>query len=118
MGTFSAMVGLSIFLGFTSVSVFAEQTETNSQQHNQSNSPAVGGSHDMGSAIDSKSPSGHNTEPTESEEQKAARPGGVGEEGETCMFGSPSTVPPSGRSSGYTGADKDAEKMKQHQQGM
>ncbi|WP_342347870.1 hypothetical protein [uncultured Nitrospira sp.] len=65
--------------------------------------------------IESKSQSNQNTELTE-EQQKEARPGGVGEEGST--FGSPSTFPPGDTSQGYTGEDKKAEKMEQRKQGM
>lgn len=103
------MVGLSAFLVLSSVGVFAEQSNMN-RQDDQSNEPG------MGSSIESKSPSGQNTEPMESEEQKAARPGGVGEEG--SMFGSPSSLPPGETSPGYTGEDKKAEEMEKRQQGM
>ncbi len=109
------VVGFSMFLVFSSGSVFAGQSEAKSQA-NQSKDPAMQDNQNMGSSIESKSPSDQNTEPTESEEQKAARPGGVGEEGST--FGSPSTSPPSGTSSGYTGEDKKAEKMEQRKEGM
>jgi len=50
------------------------------------------------------------------EEQKGARPGVAGEEGETSIFGSPSTLPPSENSPGYTGADKELEQREQQQQ--
>ena len=103
------MVGLSAFLVLSSVGVFADQSNMN-RQDDQSNDPG------MGSSIESKSPSSQNTEPFESEEQKAARPGGVGEEGSS--FGSPSTLPPGENSPGYTGEDKKAEKRKNRQQGM
>lgn len=103
------MVGLSAFLVLSSVGVFAEQSNMN-RQDDQSNHPG------MGSSIESKSPSSQNTEPMESEEQKAARPGGVGEEGSS--FGSPSSLPPGETSPGYTGEDKKAEEMEKRQQGM
>ncbi len=103
------MVTFSAFLVLTSVGVFAEQSDMN-RHNNQSDDPA------MGSSIESKSPSSQKTEPFESEEQKAARPGGVGEEGSS--FGSPSTLPPGETSPGYTGEDKKAEKRKNRQQGM
>lgn len=103
------MVGLSAFLVLSSVGVFAEQSNMN-RQDDQSNDPG------RGSSIESKSPSSQNTEPFESEEQKAARPGGVGEEGSS--FGSPSSLPPGETSPGYTGEDKKAEEMEKRQQGM
>lgn len=103
------MVGLSAFLVLSSVGVFAEQSNMN-RQGDQSDDPA------MGSSIESKSPSSQDTEPMESEEQKAARPGGVGEEGSS--FGSPSSLPPGETSPGYTGEDKKAEEMEKRQQGM
>ncbi len=69
-----------------------------------------------GSSIESQNPSGKSQE---SEEQKAARPGEVGEKDPTTsMFGSPSTLPPSETSPGYTGADKEAEEREQRQKGM
>jgi hypothetical protein len=103
------MVAFSAFLVLTSVGVFAEQSDMN-RHKNQSENPA------MGSSIESTSPSSQNTAPFESEEQKAARPGGVGEEGSS--FGSPSTLPPGETSTGYTGEDKKAEEMEKRQQGM
>ncbi|WNM56642.1 hypothetical protein [Candidatus Nitrospira allomarina] len=109
------MVGLSAFLVLTSVSVYAEQSEMN-RQGDQSNDPAMQDNQNMGSSIESKSPSSQNTEPFESEEQKAARPGGVGEEGSS--FGSPSSLPPGETSPGYTGEDKKAEEREKRQQGM
>ena len=86
------------------------------RQGDPSKDPAMQNTQHMGSSIESKSPSSQNTEPFESEEQKAARPGGVGEEGSS--FGSPSTLPPGENSPGYTGEDKKAEKRKNRQQGM
>jgi hypothetical protein len=115
MTKFLTMMGLSTFLVLSGVSVFAEQSETN-KQGNQVNDPAMQGHKNMGSPIESKSRSDQNTEPMESEEQKAARPGGVGEEGSS--FGSPSTLPPGETSLGYTGEDKKAKEMEKRRQGM
>ncbi|MCA9453196.1 MAG: hypothetical protein KC587_00300 [Nitrospira sp.] len=109
------VVGLSAFLVLTSVAVYAEQSDM-IRQDDQSTSPTKQKNQQRGSSIESKSSSSQNTEPFESEEQKAARPGGVGEEGSS--FGSPSTVPPGETSPGYTGEDKKAEKRKNRQQGM
>ncbi len=109
------MVGFSAFLVLSSVGVFAEQTNMN-RQGDQSNDPAMQNKQHMGSSIESKSHSSQNTEPFESEEQKAARPGGVGEEGSS--FGSPSSLPPGETSPGYTGEDKKAEEMEKRRQGM
>lgn len=109
------MMGLSAFLVLSSVAAFAEQSQTN-RQGNQANDPAMQDNQNMGSSIESKSRSNQNTEPFESEEQKAARPGGVGEEGSS--FGSPSTLPPGETSPGYTGEDKKAEEREKRQQGM
>ncbi|GJL58299.1 MAG: hypothetical protein NPIRA03_11560 [Nitrospirales bacterium] len=109
MKNIMTMMGLSAFLVLSSVGVFADQTNM-TRQDDQSNDPG------MGSSIESKSPSSQNTEPMESEEQKAARPGGVGEEGSS--FGSPSSLPPGETSPGYTGEDKKAEEMEKRRQGM
>jgi hypothetical protein len=110
MAKFLTMMGMSAFLIFSGVSVFADQSDT--QPGGQSHeSPAMKGKKESGSSIESKNPS---NKPKESEEQREARPGGVGEEDPTTsMFGSPSTMPPSETSPGYTGADKEAEKMDQ-----
>lgn len=110
MAKFLTMMGMSAFLIFAGVSVFADQSET--QPGGQSHeSPAMKGKKESGSSIESKNPS---NKPKKSEEQKAAQPGGVGEEDPTTsMFGSPSTLPPSETSPGYTGADKKAEEMDQ-----
>ncbi|MEO8327527.1 MAG: hypothetical protein ABI618_16870 [Nitrospirota bacterium] len=110
------VMGMSAFLVFSGVSVFAEQSQ-GSSQGDHSNDAAMQGTKNMGSSIESKSPTnaGIEPEPTEAE-QKRARPGGVGEEG--SLFGSPSTFPPGDTSQGYTGEDKKAEKMEQRKQGM
>lgn len=109
------VAGFSMFFVLSSVSVFAGQSGANSQGH-QSNDPAMQDHKNMGSSIESKSPSNANIQPLPTEEEKkAARPGGVGEEG---SIGSPSTFPPGDTSQGYTGADRKAEEMEQRKQGM
>lgn len=114
MTKFLTVMSMSAFLVFSGVSVFAGQAGMNDQEgHSEDSSPMKGNKHQGG--IESKSQSNQNTELTE-EQQKEARPGGVGEEGST--FGSPSTFPPGDTSQGYTGEDKKAEKMEQRKQGM
>lgn len=61
----------------------------------------------MGSSIESQNPS---NQTDNSELQKGARPGGVGEEGETSMFGSPNTLPPGQSPPQFEGADKEQQK--------
>ncbi|MEO8325723.1 MAG: hypothetical protein ABI618_07720, partial [Nitrospirota bacterium] len=94
--------------------VFAGQAGMKDQEGQSEDSPSMKGQKNQG-AIESKSQSNQATEPTE-EQQKRARPGGVGEEG--SLFGSPSTFPPGDTSQGYTGEDKKAEELEQRKQGM
>lgn len=101
------VMGMSAFLVFSGVSVFAGQSGMKDQEGQSEESPSMKGQKNQG-AIESKSKSNQNTEPSE-EDEKNARPGGVGEEG--SLFGSPSTFPPGDTSQGYTGEDKKAEKM-------
>ncbi|WP_447962927.1 hypothetical protein [Nitrospira sp. Ecomares 2.1] len=108
------VMGMSAFLVFSGVSVFAGQVGMNDQQRQAGDSPSMQGEQNQGT-IESKSQSNRNTEPTE-DQQREARPGGVGEEGST--FGSPSTFPPGDTSQGYTGEDKKAEEREKRQQGM
>lgn len=114
MTKFLTMVGFSMFFIFSSVSVFAGQAGKNSQD-DQSNDPAMQGSKNPGSSIESKSSTnaGIAPEPTEQEERNA-RPGGVGEK--DSLFGSPSTFPPGDTSQGYTGEDIKEEKMEKRMQ--
>lgn len=118
MTKFFTVVGMSAFLVFSGVSVFAGQAGMKDQQGHSEDSPSMKGKKHQG-GIESKSHSNQNSELTE-EQQKEARPGGVGEEGST--FGSPSTFPPGDTSQGYTGEDQKAEKMErqleQDKQGM
>ncbi|MEO6202098.1 MAG: hypothetical protein ABIU05_08130 [Nitrospirales bacterium] len=107
MTKYFTVVGLSAFLVFSGVTVFADQSEMNNQEGQSGESPSMKGQENQG-AIESKSQSNQATEPTE-EQQKRARPGGVGEK--DSLFGSPSTFPPGDTSQGYTGEDKKAEKM-------
>jgi hypothetical protein len=101
MTKFLTMMSVAIFLGFFGSSVFAESGMSKHGKQSQS----MGDQKNKGTS--------QNTTPKEmeSEEQKAARPGGVGEEGETSIFGSPATLPPGEHSPGYTGADKEAEQQ-------
>jgi hypothetical protein len=116
MTKFLTMMSVSVFLVFSGVSVFAGQSDMDKSGSQSHESPAMKGKKERGSSIESKSPSGTSKE---LEEQKGARPGGVGEEDPTTsMFGSPSTLPPSETSPGYTGADKEAEQREQQQKGM
>ena len=107
-------LSVSAFLVFSGVSAFAGQSDMHKEDSQSQDSPAMKGN--KGSSIESQNPS---SKSQESEEQKAARPGGVGEKDPTTsMFGSPSTLPPSETSPGYTGADKEAEEREQRQKGM
>ncbi|GJL70687.1 MAG: hypothetical protein NPIRA06_33220 [Nitrospirales bacterium] len=116
MSKYVALLSFSALLIFSSLSAFAEQSQRNSQGE-QSTDPAMQGNQNMGSSIESKSPSNAGIEPEPTKKQKeAAIPGGVGEEGST--FGSPSTFPPGETSQGYTGEDKKAEEREKRQQGM
>jgi hypothetical protein len=102
MSKFLTLMSVAIFVGFFGSSVFAESGMSKQKQQSQS----MGDQKSKGTS--------QNTTPNEleSEEQKGARPGGVGEEqGETSMFGSPATLPPGEHSPGYTGADKEAEQQ-------
>ncbi len=107
MTKYFTVVGLSAFLVFSGVTVFADQSEMNNQEGQSGESPSMKGQENQG-AIESKSQSNQATEPTD-EQEKRARPGGVGEK--DSLFGSPSTFPPGDTSQGYTGEDKKAEKL-------
>jgi hypothetical protein len=100
------MMSVSIFLVFFGSSVLAERSDM-AQPGKQSQTQK------SETMKDERGKGTQNTTPKEmeSEEQKGARPGGVGEEGETSMFGSPATLPPGEHSPGYTGADKEAEQQ-------
>ncbi len=60
------------------------------RQGDHSKDPAMQNTQHLGSSIESKSPSRQNTKPMESEEQKAARPRGVGEEVPALVVQAPS----------------------------
>lgn len=110
MTKFFTVVSMSAFLVFSGVSVFADQSGMNNQEGQSEEPPSKKGQNNQG-AIESKSPS-NSIHPEGTEEQeKRARPGGVGEEG--SLFGSPSTFPPGDTSQGYTGEDKKAEELEQ-----
>ena len=101
MSKFLTLMSVAIFVGFFGSSVFAESGMSKQKQQSQSMEDQK-----------SKGTSQHTTpNELESEQQKGARPGGVGEEGETSIFGSPATLPPGEHSPGYTGADKEAEQQ-------
>jgi hypothetical protein len=101
MTKFLTMMSVAIFVGLFGSSAFAESGMSKQEQQSQS----MGDQKSKGTTQDTT------PKERESEEQKAARPGGVGEEGETSMFGSPATLPPGEHSPGYTGADKEAEQQ-------
>lgn len=113
MTKFLTVVSMSAFLVFSGISVFAGQAGMNKQEGQSEESPSMKGGKNKGS-IESKSST---SKQKESEEQKGARPGGVGEDDPTTStFGSPATLPPGEHSPGYTGADKQAEDMEQRLQ--
>lgn len=108
MTKFFTVVSMSAFLVFSGFSVFAGQSGMNTQEGQSEDSSTMKGKKHQG-GIESKSHSNQHPELTE-QQQKEARPGGVGEEG---SIGSPSTFPPGDTSQGYTGEDKKAEEMEQ-----
>jgi hypothetical protein len=100
MTKFLTMMSVAIFVGLFGSSAFAESGMSKQEQQSQS----MGDQKSKGTTQD--------TTPNEreSEDQKAARPGEVGKEGDD--FANPSTLPPGGEHSpGYTGADKEAEQQ-------
>lgn len=66
-----------------------------------------------GSSIESQNPSGRSQE---SDRQKGARPGEAGEEGDTSIFGSPSTMPPGETAPQHEGAEKQKEDVERRLQ--
>jgi predicted lipid-binding transport protein (Tim44 family) len=114
MSKFLSLMFISAFLVCTGFPAFAETSEMGRQQGTQSGTQSGDSTQGMGSSIESQNPS-HRSQ--ESQEQKGARPGEAGEEGETSIFGSPSTMPPSEDSPGYTGADKEQHERERGHQG-
>jgi hypothetical protein len=111
MSNISVIMGIFVFLVSTSLPAFAETSER--KQGLPSNESQSGDtSQGMGSSIESQNPSNKTDDP---ELQKGARPGGVGEEGETSIFGSPSTLPPGEHAPQFEGADKEQQERERRQ---
>ncbi len=106
------IMGMFVFLVCTSLPAFAETSERGKQGQPSNESQSGNTSQGMGSSIESQNPS--NTT-DDSELQKGARPGGVGEEGETSIFGSPSTLPPGEHAPQFEGADKEQQERERQQ---
>jgi hypothetical protein len=111
MSKFVMIGSLSLFLVMSGFSVWAEMSGTGSS--GMESQDTMKQKKNRGSSIDTQSPTNKSNVP---DQQKGARPGEAGEEGETSIFGSPSTLPPSENSPGYTGADKEQEQREQQQQ--
>lgn len=103
------LLGIPVFLVCTSIPGLAETSHGDQEgiHESQQQEKRKG----MGSSIESQNPSSK----SEESEQKGARPGGVGEEGETSMFGSPNTLPPGEESPQYEGADKEQQERERQQ---
>ena len=110
MSKFMTMLSISVFLVFTGFSVWADQSD---RGHQGMQSDDTLNKREKGSSIDTQNPS---SKTKDMEEEKGARPGVAGEEGTTSIFGSPSTMPPSENSPGYTGADKELEEREKQQE--
>lgn len=110
---------VSAFLVCSGISALAAQSDRSNRMQSDDSQSMQQPDRRGSSSIESQNRSGQSTEPSESEEQKGSRPGGVGEnDPATSMFGSPSTMPPGETSPGYTGADKEAKEQEKRRQGM
>lgn len=104
------LLGIPVFLVCTSLPGLAETSDGDQEgiHKSQQQEKRKG----MGSSIESQNPS---SKSEESELQKGSRPGGVGEEGETSIFGSPSTLPPGEHAPQFEGAEKEQQERERQQ---
>lgn len=106
-----AIVSVPVFLIFSGFSVWGDQGSMSSE--GKQSQGTMEQNHGNGSSIESQNPSSRSHE---SDMQKGARPGEAGEEGDTSIFGSPSTMPPGETAPQHEGAEKQQEDVERRLQ--